>query len=77
MLSEAIKIPTDIKDRLEKFVKQAQVQCADNLISICLYGGAAKEEFEANYSDINILIVLKITDIASLDLLNQALEKPI
>ncbi|HWZ22589.1 MAG TPA: hypothetical protein VNW06_08045 [Cytophagaceae bacterium] len=77
MLSETTIIPADIKSELSEFVTQAQIDCSENLVAVYLYGGIAKEEFDANYSDINILIVLQKTDIGSLDILNKALEKPL
>jgi Nucleotidyltransferase domain len=47
------------EDKLQELVKRLQTACAENLVSVVLYGSAAREDFHEQYSDVNLLVVLK------------------
>lgn len=57
--------------KLQDFVSRLQAACGDNLVSVVLYGSAAREEFHERYSDVNLLAVFRtlgagqIADIAN------------
>ena len=45
--------------KLQELVNQLQEACGANLVSVVLYGSAAREDFHEQYSDVNLLAVLK------------------
>jgi predicted nucleotidyltransferase len=45
------------EDKLQELVSRLQAACGDNLVSVVLYGSAAREEFHERYSDVNLLAV--------------------
>ncbi len=47
------------EDKLQELVSRLQAACGDNLVSVVLYGSAAREEFHERYSDINLLAVFR------------------
>jgi Nucleotidyltransferase domain len=51
---------------LSEFVEKMRTAVDGNIISIILYGSAAEGEFHPEYSDLNLLCVLKDTSFASL-----------
>ena len=56
------------------FVGKVQQSAGTNLESIILYGSAASGEYEADYSNINLLVVLKDTSFPSLIALAPVVE---
>lgn len=55
-------------DKLQQLAQRLQQACGDNLLSVVLYGSAAREDLHDQYSDLNLLVVVK-------DLSSAALEK--
>src|SRR5437879_9713854 len=51
---------------LSEFVEKMRTAAGENLISVILYGSAAEGEFHPEYSDLNLLCVLRDTSFASL-----------
>jgi Nucleotidyltransferase domain len=51
---------------LSEFVEKMQTAVDGNIISMIVYGSAAEGEFHPEYSDLNLLCVLKDTSFASL-----------
>lgn len=47
------------EDKLQELVQRLQTACGENLVSVVLYGSAAREDFHEQYSDVNLLVVLK------------------
>lgn len=45
--------------RLQELVSRLQAAGGDNLISVVLYGSAARDEFHESYSDVNLLAVFR------------------
>jgi predicted nucleotidyltransferase len=45
--------------KLQELVSRLQAGCGDNLVSVVLYGSAAREEFHERYSDVNLLAVFR------------------
>ncbi|MBM3759089.1 MAG: hypothetical protein FJW36_02455 [Acidobacteria bacterium] len=56
----------DIEKKLNELVSRAQSALGSNLDSILLYGSAARNEFDSGHSDLNILILSKTIDRATL-----------
>jgi hypothetical protein len=52
--------------QISEFVGKLQEAAGTNLESVILYGSAASGEYEADYSNINLLVVLKDTSFPSL-----------
>lgn len=46
-------------DKLGELVQKLQKTCGGNLVSVVLYGSAAREEFHERYSDLNLLVVVR------------------
>jgi predicted nucleotidyltransferase len=59
---------------LSEFVQKLRAAGAENLTSVILYGSAAEGEFHPEYSDVNLLCVVRDTSFASLNKLAGAVE---
>ncbi len=46
-------------DKLQELVSRIQYACDDNLVSVVLYGSAAGDDFHEQYSDVNVMVVLR------------------
>ena len=46
-------------DKLQKLVNRLEYACGDALAAVILYGSAARDELHEQYSDINLLVVLR------------------
>lgn len=46
-------------DKVQQLVSRLQQASGANLVSVVLYGSAASEEFHEQYSDVNLLVVLR------------------
>ena len=46
-------------DKLQKLVSRLQYACGDDLAAVVLYGSAARDELHEQYSDINLLVVVR------------------
>jgi hypothetical protein len=46
-------------DKLQKLVSRLEYACGEDLASVVLYGSAARDEYHEQYSDLNLLIVLR------------------
>jgi predicted nucleotidyltransferase len=62
------------EDVLNEFVAQLRASSGDNLTSVILYGSAAEGEFHPEYSDLNLLCVVRDTSFASLSRAREAVE---
>jgi nucleotidyltransferase-like protein len=60
--------------QISEFVEKLQQAAGSNLESIILYGSAASGEYETDYSNINLLVVLKDTSFSSLITLAPVVE---
>ncbi len=47
------------ESKLQELVTRLQKACGDNLVSIVLYGSAAREDFHEQFSDVNVLVVVQ------------------
>lgn len=45
--------------KLQELVTRLQQACGENLVSVVLYGSAAREDFHEQFSDVNVLVVLQ------------------
>lgn len=52
-------------DKLQQLVTRLQQACGKNLVSVVLYGSAAREDFHEQFSDVNLLVVLERMDEAA------------
>jgi hypothetical protein len=71
----AIPLPEDLKKELHIFCEDIIQLIKDDLGAIILYGGVAKEEFDVESSDINLMIVLKRINVEILDKINPRIQK--
>jgi predicted nucleotidyltransferase len=51
-----------VKKDIEEFVERIRSAAGENLQSVVLYGSAAREDFNEQYSDVNLLCLLKRVD---------------
>lgn len=63
---EELKIAKAYKDMLNKFTQGLKDIYQDELVSLILYGSAVSGEFSGRYSNLNLLVVLKNTDLAAI-----------
>ena len=54
------------EELLAEFVAKLRAAAQDNLVSVVLYGSAAEGEFHAEYSDLNLLCIVRDTSFAAL-----------
>jgi predicted nucleotidyltransferase len=47
------------ENKLDELVSRLRTASGDNLVSVVLYGSAAREEFHEQYSDVNVLAVFR------------------
>ena len=47
------------ESKLQELVTRLQQACGENLLSIVLYGSAAREDFHEEFSDVNVLVVVQ------------------
>jgi predicted nucleotidyltransferase len=47
------------ESKLQELVTRLQQACGENLVSLVLYGSAAREDFHEEFSDVNVLVVLQ------------------
>src|SRR5437868_284617 len=59
---------------LTEFVQKLRQEAGENLASVVLYGPAAEGEFHPEYSDLNLLCVLRDTSFSALEKLVEAVE---
>ena len=45
--------------KLQELVSRLRAASGDNLVSVVLYGSAAREDFHEQYSDVNVLVVFR------------------
>ncbi len=63
-----------VKEDLEQFVGRLQHAAGANLQSVVLYGSAARGDFNEQYSDVNLLVLLEDTRGAALDQIATVLD---
>jgi predicted nucleotidyltransferase len=54
------------ESKLQELVARLQQTCGENLVSVVLYGSAAREDFHEEFSDVNVLVVLQRLEPSSL-----------
>src|SRR5207248_5982144 len=59
---------------VSEFVEKMRTAAGGNLTSVILYGSAAEGEFHPEYSDVNLLCVVRDTSFASLSKIAAAVE---
>ena len=47
------------EDNLQELVSRIHYACGDNLVSVVLYGSAARDDYHEQYSDVNVMVVLR------------------
>lgn len=72
---QELKLPEALKKNIHEFVEGLKQLYRDNLISIVIYGSAASGEFVETHSNVNLLVVLKNTDLSTLELSRRLVNK--
>jgi predicted nucleotidyltransferase len=47
------------EDKLQQLVSRIHYACGDDLVSVVLYGSAARDDYHEQYSDVNVMVVLR------------------
>jgi predicted nucleotidyltransferase len=63
-----------LEQQLEEFIKRLREAAGNNLDAVILYGSAASKEFVPEFSDVNLLCVLKESSFAALSSLHSVAE---
>lgn len=63
---EELKIPSRLKNNIQVFIQKLKDVYQQDLISAILYGSAVSGEFVDKHSNLNLLVVLKNTDLENL-----------
>jgi predicted nucleotidyltransferase len=58
------------ENKLQDLVSRLHAASGDNLVSVVLYGSAAREEFHEQYSDVNVLAVFRDLSVAPLSVIS-------
>jgi len=72
---EELKIPGRLKNNIQVFIQKLKDIYQQDLISAILYGSAASGEFVDKYSNLNLLVVLKNTDLENLKKATRVINK--
>jgi Nucleotidyltransferase domain len=62
------------EEKINEFVSRLKQAAGDNVLSVVLYGSAAEGEFHPEYSDLNLLCVLKDTSFGALSKIAGAVD---
>jgi hypothetical protein len=69
-----MKTPATKQNLLEELISKARSSAGDNLEALVLYGSAAGDEFDPDFSDLNVLCLVKRLDAAALKTLGPVLR---
>jgi predicted nucleotidyltransferase len=47
------------EDKLQELVSRIHYACGEDLVSVVLYGSAARDDYHEQYSDVNVMVVLR------------------
>lgn len=47
------------EDKLQALVSRIHYACGDDLVSVVLYGSAARDDYHEQYSDVNVMVILR------------------
>ena len=62
------------ESKLQELVTRLQQACGENLVSVVLYGSAAREDFHEQFSDVNVLVVLQHLQASSFAAISTVLQ---
>jgi predicted nucleotidyltransferase len=72
---EELKISGKLKNVLQQFIQGLKDIYQEEVVSIILYGSAASGEFIEKHSNLNLLVVLKSTDLENLKMASRLINK--
>ncbi len=61
-------------DKIERLVSRLEAACGKNLVSVVLYGSAAREDFNEQFSDVNLMIVAGELNAAAIEALTPVMQ---
>ena len=67
-------IPKSVEEDIQKFLTTIKDEAGANLTSVVLYGSAANGEFHEEFSNVNLMFVVRHTSLASLKTLAKAVR---
>jgi len=72
---EELKIPGKLKNILQQFIRGLKDIYQEEVVSIILYGSAISGEFISRHSNLNLLVVLKSTDLENLKMASRLINE--
>ncbi len=72
---QELRLPAKHKESIQGFIDRLIGVYQDSLISVILYGSAASGEFIDRHSNLNLLVVLKNTDLGNLKIASRVMDK--
>ena len=72
---QSINLPEAVKNNIRVFTQDLKQLYADDLIAVLLYGSSIRGEFSKDHSNINILAVLKNTELFTLEKSRKLIHK--
>lgn len=76
VVMEESGLPQGFKRNIDEFVGSLRKLYSDDLVCVILYGSAASGELTEVHSNINLLVVLKKTDLPSLEVSRRLVNQP-
>lgn len=73
---EGSGLPQGVKKNIDEFVASLRKLYSDDLVCVILYGSAASGELTESHSNINLLVVLKKTDLPALEISRRLVNRP-
>jgi predicted nucleotidyltransferase len=73
---QELKLPAKCKETLTDFIARLKDAYKEELVSVILYGSAASGEFVSEYSNLNVLVVLKNTELSTLAKASSIVHNP-
>lgn len=72
---QQLNISDKLKNKIKNFIQGLKDNYQDELVSVVLYGSAASNEFIEKHSNLNLLIILRNTDLNSLKKASRLVNK--
>lgn len=72
-MTRSLNVPSGVKEHLDRLTRSLEAACGSNLASLCVYGSAVRGGFVEGASDIDVVVVLRETDLEKLTALSEPL----
>jgi hypothetical protein len=77
MIEQNLNLPSVLKEQVKNFIEALKLQTKENLQSVVLYGGYAKNDFTVGKSNVNMLMVFEQVNMDVLNSISIVIQKAI